>query len=50
MYHVVSYSTAMIFLTNMSDKCKFTSPIAKPSEKLVKDNWYQKEIRHKRPT
>jgi len=35
MYHVVSYSTALVFLTNMSDKCKFASP----SANQVKNWW-----------
>jgi hypothetical protein len=43
MYHVVTYSMALVFLTNMSDKCKITSP----SANQVKNWWKTTGIEEK---
>jgi ascorbate-specific PTS system EIIC-type component UlaA len=43
---IVPLSTALTSVTNMSEKCKSTSP----SKKWAKDNRYWREIRRNKPT
>jgi len=42
-------STALAFLTSMSEKCKSTSPGAIQVKQSAKDRGYLKEIRHNTP-